>query len=290
MKRLILLLAVLTIFVSCVENKEKRYTYIKYERNLSGEKISEEEFINAVSDSVAIIEAYERYYISEGVFYEVAALAGDTSCHYEDLGFKLLNNDGVDISKTSFAGRDSILDVLHSEIVAPHKTKLEEKKQVYKKNEETVKQLKPYFTFNKDEFSEKTWVEPKDAPKYVDVNGIYCYFMLVDGKASNLRFKIQYRAEDWLFIQGYKFSIDGDAFDYVPSKIERDHSTYIWEWSDAPVTASSKVIIEALADAKTAKIRFVGQQYHKDKSITSQQIKSIKRTIDLYHALGGTID
>lgn len=290
MKKVLFVAAMSLLLVSCIEQKEKLYTYVKYERDIHGGKISESETLKAISDSAAIIEAYEMLYISEGVFYDVATLTNDTSRSYENLGFDLLNEQGVDISHSSFLHRDSILNTLYAEIVLPHKSKFEELKQKFQKNKEIAESLKPYFYFKRDEFNNGIWVEPKDAPQYVDVNGIYCYFMLVDGRASNLRLKIQYRADDWLFIRSYKFSVDGQVFDYFPHKIERDHKSYIWEWSDAPVTSNNQIIIENLANAKEAKIRFIGQQYHKDKVITSKQLKSIKRTIDLYYAMGGVIN
>ena len=38
---------------------------------------------------------------------------------------------------------------------------------------------------------------------------------------SNLRFRIQYYADDWLFNK-VQFSIDGKAYEYIPSDTERD--------------------------------------------------------------------
>lgn len=152
-----------------------------------------------------------------------------------------------------------------------------------------VKELKTYFNFKKDEFENHTWVEPKDSPKHVDVNGIYCYFALNSAIASNLRLKIQYAADDWLFIQSYKFSIDGMTYDYTPGNIERDNDSSIWEWSDNQLNMYDQSLINALLMAKKAKIRFVGRQYNKDKTITQQQLLSIKRTVQLYKAMGGSI-
>lgn len=158
-------------------------------------------------------------------------------------------------------------------------------------NEKTIKDLSKFFTFKKDEFSSdgRTWVQPKDRPMYIDLNGIYCYFQTNDGKASNLRLKIQYAADDWLFIQSYKFSIDGMAFDYYPDNIDRDNDSEIWEWADNQITASDQSLLTALMMAKNAKIRYVGKQYYKDRVITTKQLKSIKRTVQLYRAMGGSI-
>ena len=37
-------------------------------------------------------------------------------------------------------------------------------------NRVKVEKLKPYFSFRKDEFGGQVWVEPKDAPQYVNVS------------------------------------------------------------------------------------------------------------------------
>jgi len=154
-----------------------------------------------------------------------------------------------------------------------------------------VKELTKYFRINSDEFSNdnKKWYEPKTAPQYTNRNGIYCYFQTENGIPSNLRFRVQYYAEDWLFFSRVQFSIDGKAYEFVPNDTETDSGNggYIWEWFDQGLTTSDKNLIYALANGKSAKMKFIGRQYHNIKTITQEQIKSIKQTIDLYNALGG---
>lgn len=154
-----------------------------------------------------------------------------------------------------------------------------------------IKKLLPFFKIKKEEFSNDDiqWVKPKDAPKYIDQNAIFCYFQVTNNRASNFRLKIQYASDDWLFIQQYKFSIDGMVFDYIPDEIKRDNDSSIWEWSDQQITAIDNSLINALAMAKKAKIRFVGQQYYKDRAISSSQLSSIKRTLKLYRLMGGSL-
>jgi len=105
---------------------------------------------------------------------------------------------------------------------------------------------------------------------------------------SNLRFRIQYYAEDWLFFSKVQFSIDDKAYEFVPQNIETDNgSGNIWEWFDEGVTSYEKELIYALANAKNAKMKFIGRQYYDIKTISQQQIIDIKRVLELYNALGG---
>ena len=154
-----------------------------------------------------------------------------------------------------------------------------------------IKELKRNFRIEEDEFSgsNKKWFRPKSSPAYTNKNGIYCYFQTVNDKPSNLRFRVQYYNDDWLFFNKIQFSIDGTAYDYVPSNTETDSGNggYIWEWFDENLTDIDKDFIYALANAKNAKMKFVGRQYFDVKTVTSNQIKGIKETIELYNAMGG---
>lgn len=164
-------------------------------------------------------------------------------------------------------------------------------KQLTKDDSLQLKSLKQFFTFKTDEFDtgQKTWIKPKDSPKFINQNGIYVYFETDKGVANNLRFSIQYYSDSWLFINLYQFSIDGKAYEYSPNKVETDSGDggHIWEWFDEQVDGNSKEILQALVKSKTAKVKMNGKQYFDVKKITPKQIASIKRTLDLYTLLGG---
>lgn len=154
-----------------------------------------------------------------------------------------------------------------------------------------IRELDKYFTQRKDEFSNDStiWFTPKTAPEYTNRNGIYCYFQTVNGMPGNLRFRVQYYADDWLFFSRLQFAIDGKAFEYIPISTETDSGNggHIWEWFDQSLTLSDRELIYSLSNAKDAKMKFVGKQYHKVKNITPEQILSIKRCLEMYNALGG---
>ena len=149
-----------------------------------------------------------------------------------------------------------------------------------------IKELKSLFKHKKDEFSESQteWITPIASAKYRNENGIYCYF-----SKNNLRFVFQYHSDDWLFINKCQFLIDDKPFTYIPDQMKRDNDeTGITEWFDDNVNENSetKKLINALANAKTAKVRLNGDSYYHVTNITSKQIKSIKNTLEYYKALG----
>lgn len=179
--------------------------------------------------------------------------------------------------------KDSLKRVEHSRKMAEMKVE----------NEKTIARCKPLFKETKDEFSTKTWVEPKSAPRYRNRNGVYCYFGTEDGEPStNFRFVFQYYADDWLFIENMIFNIDGDLITIIP-KMETDcgDGGKIWEWCDENVNFNSSGInekfIKKIANAKSVKVKMNGRKYYDTRTLKAEQIKSIKDTYEYYLALGG---
>ena len=165
------------------------------------------------------------------------------------------------------------------------------------RKEDSIKvvKLKPFFDEIKDDFDANGgyWIEPKNRPKYTNRNGVYSYFyMNKNGKPSNLRFRFQYYANDWLFIQSLQIKANETVIGYRPQKVESDNGDgMIWEWFDEGIKqnlAASGVLFN-IASAKIVKIRIVGLHYHKDISLSDKQIKSIKNTVEYYRALGGEL-
>jgi hypothetical protein len=140
----------------------------------------------------------------------------------------------------------------------------------------------------KDEFQGVTFYYDRSSPKFVNQNGIYLYFDVnSEDQAENLRFVIQYFATDWLFIQKVVFLIDGKTFEYAPGIWKRDNNSDIWEYNDSMVNSESFLIINKLISSKDAKIRFVGQQYYKDKGISGNQKAAMKKVLEIYQGLSG---
>lgn len=143
-----------------------------------------------------------------------------------------------------------------------------------------------------DEFKKLTWYKDQSSPQYNNQNGLYLYFSVQDGsqKAENLRLRIQYYADSWLFIESYTFSLDGRIFEFTPRNVEHDNDSDIWEWSDDAVNDKLYIITRTISNAREAKIRFNGKQYYKDKIISEAQKKALRNVFTAYQALGGSTE
>lgn len=193
------------------------------------------------------------------------------------------NNDVTNSSETS-------VPTQQNEISAEEEARLaEEKAKQDSLNAVKIKELKRYFDEKEDEFSDHKWIEPKNRPKYTNQNGYFMYFSVKNGVASNPRFRIQYVADNWLFIQHMIFNIDGENITFTPQKMETDcgYGGIIWEWCDE-YAINLEPLIQKIAYAKSVKIKMVGRQYHAIKTMSSKQIQYFKYSYEYYKALGGT--
>lgn len=304
MKRTLLFGILIVVFASCQQSKKYKYIEIGTKESIFGGTERDEKdgvIIRATTDSIAYLEAYQKFCISEKVSKDMEEAYGTSATKPTD--FKLIDEqsndiallisfDKIDSLKTSIRSR--IFEIKNSlkESADAHREKeIEDFKKSVKIDSLKIKQLKPYFNTKKDEFDPDglVWHKPKSAPKYTNRNGIYCYFQSNNGMPSNLRLRLQYHADDWLFFHKVQFSIDGKAYEFIPMNTETDSGNggRIWEWFDESMGKSNTDLLEALANAKSAKMKLIGRQYYNIKTITSTQIRDINRTLDLYKAMGG---
>lgn len=304
MKKIILLGILIITIVSCQQSKKYEYVELGTKESIFGGTERDEKdgvTIRAKTDSIAYLEAYQKFCISEKVSKDMEEAYGSSASKPTD--FKLLDEQGNNIALTiSFDKMDSLKMSVRSRIFEM-KNSLKESADAYKEKEiedfknsvkidsSKIKELEPFFNTKKDEFDPDglVWHKPKSAPKYTNRNGIYCYFQSNNGMPSNLRLRLQYHSDDWLFFHKVQFSIDGKAYEFIPMDTETDSGNggRIWEWFDESMGKSNTELLDALANAKSAKMKLIGRQYHDIKTITSTEIRDIKRTLDLFKAMGG---
>lgn len=138
----------------------------------------------------------------------------------------------------------------------------------------------------KDDFEDAVFYQPSTAPKHTNENGLYPYLVKVSDNVT-LRYRIQYTAEDWLFIQRvlarlkYKGGSE-KSIELYKGKFERDSDTRIWEWADTEVSSAMYLDLLDLERAESVKIRFEGKQYTKDRSMTTKEKKALTEVLGVY--------
>lgn len=289
MKKIFFVLGCFSLF-SCQNNNSYKYIEIKEEVSDSGdvEEIRTESTITAMNDTLAFLDAYQKY-LGEKKVKEITYRKLNKS--HKIKGFNLYDPKGNNISDISFVTKDKAIKEMESRI---NTTKTSDENDIQKQKESSIdsvkiKELVHFFNERKDEFEGISWIENKQSPKYRNQNGFYLYFMRnKEGGISNLRFVGQYEAEDWLFIRSLKLNINGNIWEYTPKNIKSDHDSRIWEWFDDSVSSDNALLIEAIAYSENPiKVRFIGKQYYGERTISKKDIKSIQQTLEYYKALGG---
>lgn len=150
-----------------------------------------------------------------------------------------------------------------------------------------IAELAPLCREEVDEFEGLTWIMPKYASHSNKVDDIYAYFCVKDGKPYNLRLRIQIVSSDWLFVKKYIFLIDGKRMEYTPAKVERDFDSITWEWSDEKIKSSPqlKALFDQMLKANEIKMRFVGKNYVRDRTLTPKEVAHLKEINAYFNAL-----
>lgn len=178
---------------------------------------------------------------------------------------------------------EEISDERKKEIQDSILSAIEDNKLLKKENYDKAIQSLKSFRKKEDEFEDVKFYSDKRTPYYANVNFIYPY---ISNSNNNyyLRLKLQYASDNWLFINKATFLIDGLTFE-VRGNFKRDNNSTIWEWLDMKVGDDEKVILELLANSKKAKVRYTGNKYYKDRTITSKEKSIIRKTLKVYDGL-----
>ena len=98
---------------------------------------------------------------------------------------------------------------------------------------------------------------------------------------------MNYTSRRWLFIESAKANIDGSIVDMNYGEFLRDNDSEIWEWIDVVVTPQIRETLERIAGSKSTIIRFDGQQYYDDFTVTEKDKQAIRDMILAVDVLNG---
>lgn len=140
-----------------------------------------------------------------------------------------------------------------------------------------LSRLKKFFNEKYDDIDNITWYRHANQPKYSSSKAFYLYI----GKRDNEiweRLVIRYYGDDWLFVRSVTVKADELVINLNNYRFERDNNSSVWEWVDVPVTNNELGLILAVSGANKTKIRFVGDKYYSDWTLSNREIKALKDT------------
>ena len=146
-------------------------------------------------------------------------------------------------------------------------------------------ELLALFVPERDDVRDLTWYTPSSAPKYVnDRCAIYPYLSKTDSGTVSLRLKVVYTGDNWLFLSGVIFDIDGqnNLLSYAQGDYYRDNAWGdVWEVIDKEANETDKNLLRSVANSEKTIIRFQGSLYHYDMTVSQAEKKAIQDTLEL---------
>lgn len=141
-----------------------------------------------------------------------------------------------------------------------------------------------------DEVEKITWYFDRSTPESNGAPAVYFYTGVETPGRPVLRAVNWYRADDWLFIEGFTVVADEQRFDVDGVDFKRDNSGgTIWEWSDVQVDNKNFPHYKAIMGAKKAVVRYRGHQYYRDITVSDAEKKAMRNVYEAFEAWGGKL-
>lgn len=121
----------------------------------------------------------------------------------------------------------------------------------------------------------------------VDKRSFVLPYMGMQGDDVWLRLLCHYTGDDWIFFEKITFAVDDQRFYKYFSyyDVTRDNGGGdVWEYVDIDVGSSEIALLQAIADSNTTIIRFEGDDYYRDVTVTSKDKAAIKEMLQAYAA------
>lgn len=129
-----------------------------------------------------------------------------------------------------------------------------------------------------------TWYEPTERPYYADTRSYVLPYIGIQNGNAWLRLAYWYTADDWIFWENLTIMVDGKKYyEYVGAfGTERDNDTEVWEYYDKAATDDDIEMLWAIANSVETIVRFQGDNYHYDLTISSSDKNAIKKVLTAY--------
>lgn len=125
-----------------------------------------------------------------------------------------------------------------------------------------------------------------ESPKSVNQRSELFAYISKKGDNPTLRVKLQYRAEDWLFIKNYVVHIDGKNHEFdVPDIETLVVEGGICEWVDAVANDKAIEMLRALVKSNKGLLRCVGDQFRKDRDLEGEEVERIASVLEAFDAM-----
>jgi hypothetical protein len=138
-----------------------------------------------------------------------------------------------------------------------------------------------------DEVKNIVFISDKSSPSKWST-GFYLYIGTSSGSKPWLRLHASYTGSEWIFWSKLIFNVDDNIYTskYSTFDVKRDNSgSRVYEWLDVEVPDSQLPQLREIAESQSTVIRFEGDSYIHDLSMTSSQKRALSNVLAVYDGL-----
>ncbi len=141
------------------------------------------------------------------------------------------------------------------------------------------------FNSKHDKVTGNTFYKSKNYPKYIDTRSYVLPYIGENDGHFWVRLKFNYTGDDWIFWEELTFLIDGERYYKTVgySNVERDNdSGDVWEYYDYNPSSTDMEMLEKIANSKETIVRFEGDRYRYDLTVSAEDKAAIKQVVAAY--------
>ena len=173
----------------------------------------------------------------------------------------------------------NILKSAQEKLSAEKKAKADELLSTMKLDEDRVRNLKFYYPQGWRHYSDG-WA--------ADIKSFVLPYIGIQGDDVWLRMVCNYTDDDWVFFKKITFSVDGKNYYkfFSYNDVVRDNEAGdVWEYVDIEVEDNEINILSAIANSTETIVRFEGDNYYRDVTISDTDKKGIADALLVYQLL-----
>lgn len=181
--------------------------------------------------------------------------------------------------------------VSNKSILDDAEAKLNELKTAEK--ERIIAEKTPLFDVEYDKIEENTWYYHKNQPNYIDTRSYIIPYIGKNGNNTWIVTRYNYTADSWIFWENLTILVDGEKYykNVGRRNIIRDNDTEVWEYYDEALGYNLGMdnkdiaMLKAISQSAETIIRFEGDEYSYDLTVTQTDKNIIADVLALYEAL-----
>lgn len=163
-----------------------------------------------------------------------------------------------------------------------------------KEKENTYNKYKSKFDIENDKVEGITWYYHDNMPEYIDIRSYIIPYIGVRHNEPWICVRYNYTNDNWIFWNKLTIVADGEKFYKTISSFDtvRDNEGgLVWEYYDEIFDVNAKMdsadikMLKAIAESDETIIRFEGDDYYYDLTVTNTDKNTIKDVLKIYSSL-----